>query len=467
MNIQQYLLTRTLNIKTTFLTAFFVINFSCSDFIDIDPPKTEIVTETVFSNDQSAVATIRGIYSLMMTNQSFTNAQIEKYTGLSSDELVDYSGRDEQLEFFQNSISTSNPVVRSAFWKEAYNYINNANNILEGINKSKTLSLEIKNQLEGEAKFIRAFCHFYLVNLYGEVPYIVSSDYRENAVAERLSVISVYQRIEDDLLDAQALLRSDFMYSKNERIQPNKGAAIALLARLYLYTEQWVKAEEFSSIVINDPAYTLVSLGKIFLANSNEAIWQLQPVTPEKSTGIAKLFILQGLPTDVVLNTAIFESFEDGDQRQDVWIGSLTRDGSTFFYPAKYKVYSGTSFSEYSTVLRIGEQYLIRAEARAHQENLAESANDLNRIRSRADLPSIETLYPSITREQLLLAIEQERKIEFFAEWGHRWFDLKRTKRANDVLGSAKEDWQPTDILYPIPQSERLLNSNLSQNDGY
>ena len=66
------------------------------------------------------------------------------------------------------------------------------------------------------------------------------------------------------------------------------------------------------------------------------------------------------------------------------------------------------------------------------------------------------------------LAIEQERKVEFFGEWGHRWLDLKRTNRADAVLGGLKpKTWKSTAVLYPIPENQRLANRNLTQNSGY
>jgi hypothetical protein len=72
------------------------------------------------------------------------------------------------------------------------------------------------------------------------------------------------------------------------------------------------------------------------------------------------------------------------------------------------------------------------------------------------------------TQSSLLLVIEQERRIEFFAEWGHRWLDLKRTNRADPILGALKPaTWQPTDVLWPIPQDQINLNPSLTQNPGY
>jgi hypothetical protein len=123
--------------------------------------------------------------------------------------------------------------------------------------------------------------------------------------------------------------------------------------------------------------------------------------------------------------------------------------------------------SEYYMVLRLAEQYLIRAEARAHLRNLPGAIADLDSIRNRAGLPLISITNPAITREELLIAIQQERQTELFAEWGHRWFDLKRTKQADAVLKDRKSSWNSTDTLYPVPASERILNPNLTQNDGY
>src|SRR5688500_7081841 len=251
----------------------------CEEFVQTDPPKNEIISESVFTNDATATAAIRGIYSLMMTNQSFTNGEIERYTGLSSDELTNYSSNQFQLEFFTNSLGSQNSNVENIFWREAYKYINNANGILEGLSKFDKIPAAKREQLEGEAKFIRAFCHFYLVNLFGDIPYISSTDYRLNASVKRDPESHVYERMIEDLVEAQHSLPNDFTTSNNERIQPNKGAATALLARIYLYSGQWTKAEEQASDLIEDTGnYSLENdLNLVFLANSREAIWQLKP----------------------------------------------------------------------------------------------------------------------------------------------------------------------------------------------
>lgn len=453
----------------TFVAGFILLVVtSCEEFIEIDAPKTEITSNIVFSNDAAAMSAIRGIYSLMTSSQSFTNGEIERYTGLSSDELVNHSSRNEQLQFYFPSLTSLNGVVYGVFWREAYKYISNANAVIEGLSKSTSLNNSTKTQLEGEAKFIRAFCHFYLMNLFGDVPYVTTTDYQQNSTAGRLPVSEVYSRIISDLTDAKNLLTSDYSFSNNERIQPNRYAAMALLARVYLYSGKWAEAEqEASTIISNTTDFQLVEIENIFLANSKEAIWQLQPAVPEKSTAQARIFLLFNKPTEVSLNPDFVASFETGDERRGAWVGEFSDASGTYYYPSKYKVYSGSTLTEYAMVFRLAEQYLIRAEARAQMMNLSGAIEDIDKLRLRAGLPLIQDSEPGISQEDLMAAIARERKFELMAEWGHRWLDLKRTETTDATLSGIKLDWQQTDELYPIPQSERLLNPALTQNPGY
>ena len=120
--------------------------------------------------------------------------------------------------------------------------------------------------------------------------------------------------------------------------------------------------------------------------------------------------------------------------------------------------------SEYYIILRYSEQLLIRAEARAQLGKIREAQNDINLVRVRAGLNN--TL--AFTTIDLLHAIEQEKRTEFFCEWGHRWFDLKRWGKADVTLGMEKgNNWQSTDVLYPIPLLEIQRNGALTQNPGY
>jgi hypothetical protein len=289
----------------------------------------------------------------------------------------------------------------------------------------------------------------------------------KNTMAERSTTEAIYQQIISDLTDAQNSLSADYSYSGNERIRPNKSAAIALLARVYLYMGNWEQAISSAGVIIGNSAmYNLESdLDNVFLKESNETIWQLQPVNPAQNTNEALSFILTSAPTSIAMNRSLVNAFETGDQRKLQWISSISMGTDTFYYPFKYKIYqSGAPPSEYSVMLRLAEQYLIRAEAKAEKNDIAGAQADLNVIRTRAGLNNSL----AVDKNSLLLAIEQERRVELFTELGHRWMDLKRTNRANAILDSVKApNWKSTSVLYPIPTLQLSNDPDIDQNPGY
>ena len=208
----------------------------------------------------------------------------------------------------------------------------------------------------------------------------------------------------------------------------------------------------------------------VFSRTSQEAIWQLQSIVPSVGTYEARRFILTRKPLifgGVSFREDFINAFEAGDNQYSFWVGSVTSGSSVFYFPFKYKerrLEAGELPTQYSTVLRLAEVHLIRAEARAHQGNISGAQEDLNVIRTRAGLPNTS----ASDQTSLLLAVEQERRFELFSEYGQRWLDLVRTNRATAVLGPIKERWDETDRLWPVPQREFLSNPNLGdQNPGY
>jgi hypothetical protein len=165
------------------------------------------------------------------------------------------------------------------------------------------------------------------------------------------------------------------------------------------------------------------------------------------------------------LSAALINDFELGDQRKEQWVKSVSNGTETWFHTNKYKEKSSTSGSvEYSILFRLAEQYLIRAEARVQQGDLIGAKEDLNKIRITAGLA--ETTASS--QQDILSAILKENRVEFFTELGHRFFDLKRANKLNEVLTPIKPGWTSTDNLMPLPESELSLNPNLKpQNPGY
>jgi hypothetical protein len=169
----------------------------------------------------------------------------------------------------------------------------------------------------------------------------------------------------------------------------------------------------------------------------------------------------------VKISEDLYSAFGSEDKRQMEWIGySEPVDG---YFSHKYKVRNSSDFPivEYSMVFRLAEQFLIRAEAKFKQNDISAGLEDLNVLRQRAGIDSLSIDNINAREEDLIIIILEERRRELFAEWGHRWFDLKRTKMAEKILGDSKPSWQQTDLLFPIPQEERLKNPNLSQNPGY
>jgi hypothetical protein len=313
-----------------------------------------------------------------------------------------------------------------------------------------------------------------------------STDYTVNSQLSRVARSAVYKKIIKDLEDAEVLLNSNFVDQSDTtitiaRVRPSKWAAAALLARTYLYTGDYVKAATKATEVINNFSMFTIEpdLSKVFLANSPEAIWQLAVPTPALyNTFDGFSFILIAAPNSGGMNNistisdSLLNAFEIGDQRRIQWIGGFTTTDSpsvTYYFPYKYKVYQSSDITEYTMMLRLPEQYLIRAEAGVQTNaDMASVLHDINVIRHRASLPD----YAGGTDKQALLdAILHERHVEFFAEWGHRWFDLIRTDKANQVMSMVTPlkggNWSPNWQLSPIPQTERERDIHLSQNNGY
>lgn len=445
---------------------------SCSKYVDTPLPKNELVAELVFTDDKTATAAVTGLYADMNAfNYFYANVLMNYLTAMQADDLYYFSSFANYDVFRLNALLPGSQYVES-MWRDQYSYIYHTNACIEGLTKATGLTAAVKDQLLGEAYFMRAFLHFYLVNMYGDVPLITSTDHIENNVKPRTKTEVVYDRIIKDLLEAQRLMGAN--YPTGNRVRPNKGAATGLLARVYLYTKQYSLAEQQATAVLEDSRYDLLEdLNTVFLANSREALFQLQPVntaggrntwegftsTPASATG-TPLFRLD--------TTHLIAKFEAGDKRLANWTGfRKLASGATVFFPYKYKIRTTTAgtVTEYSMVMRLAEQYLIRAEARIQQDKLDLGRRDLDSIRHRAGLAPLST---SLGKPALLLAVEQERKVELFCEWGHRWFDLKRTNRSTAVLGPIKGvNWQPDDTLYPISSEARRTNVNLTQNHGY
>jgi hypothetical protein len=439
---------------------------SCNRFLEVELNKSQITTEKVFNSDVTATAAVTNIYNGLSNAGALSGLpkSMSSLAELSSNELSNYGQEPDLQAFEQHQIISQNPHIE-VLWNFMYNLIYQANAIIEGVHSSAALSKGVRSQLEGEALFMRAFTYFYLVNLFGEVPLAVTTNYNQNKSISRQPVDQVYTLIESDLLSAQSLLSTQ--YVTVNRARPNKATAIALLARVYLYQQKDTEAEAQASAIITDSAYRLTrkeDINKTFLVGSEETIWQVMPGSPSANTMEGYYFIITSIPHYHVMTDTLLHHFEPGDLRRANWVGVYTNTIGTFYFPYKYKQKSkdaAASFTEASVVFRLAEMYLIRAEARAKRNNVAGAQADLDTIRTRAGLPGTTASDP----EALLLAIESDRWSELFTEYGHRWLDLKRTGKAVAILGNGIT---VDDLLYPLPAAEFTKNPHLGdQNTGY
>lgn len=474
---------------------------SCKKWLEIPPSGDKIIERTVFSTDATAIGVLNGIYSSVSTSDLFQGVRsISLYAGLSGDELDLYNGVTDlkHISYYGNKLAANISFeAGSEHWTLLYPFVYRCNAAIEGLNDSDGLNPVVKQQLLGEAKFLRAFFYFYLVNLFGDIPLPTTTDSKENSLLSKEPTAAVYQLIIEDLKIAKEYLSDNYLNetllgSSIERVRPIRWAASALLARSYLYTEDYAKAEQEATLVINNAnLYNLASLNEVFLKNSTEAIWQIQPTTLGMNTKEGQTLIIPETgPSDVIaypsnpvyLSEFLLGSFELNDQRAipGNWIKSTVYPVNdtiqdTVTYAFKYKISSSPNVSsqagmaEYLMMLRLGEQYLIRAEARAHLNKISEAQDDLNAIRTRSGISATS----ANDKSTLQVAILHERQVELFTEFGHRWFDLKRTGNLDAIMSvvtpqkSGGDPWQSYQQWYPIPFSELAKSPKLVQTPGY
>lgn len=474
------------SIKISILCIYFTLGFtSCKKFIEVNAPVTSVNAGNVYKDNNTAASVLTSVYAAISNN--FSNSgitEVSLITDLSADNLDLFDLSDTYYtQNYENALSP-NYSTGINFWKGIYPNIYICNAAIEGLNASNTLTPLVKQHLLGEAYFLRAFHYFYLVNLFGDVPLVLGTDYSVNNIIPRTSKDLVYQQIIKDLEQSTILLEdnylgSDVLTTTTERIRPNRSAAYAMIARVQLYLKNFAASEAAANVVIGkSPIYSSnIPLDQVFLKNSQETIWALQPVRLSFNTDEAYVLILpeegpNNILNRVVASDRLINSFESGDQRKVKWTGSVTAGGITYPYVAKYKALPGDALTEYTVVLRLAEQYLIRAEARAQQGNLTGAIADVDVIRNRAGLPLIQNANPTINQTDLLVAIAKERREELFMEWGHRWFDLKRTGQIDPVMTIVTPlkgggSWSAYKAIYPVPSSEIKINSVLTQNQGY
>lgn len=439
---------------------------SCNKLVTVSPT-ANISTAIAYSDSTTTEANVNGIYyQLQQAGVMYTSTYYSTYPLLSDEAGVGSATNAFMLEFASNLITTSNTNV-SSLWSNNLKTIYQANSVLENVKNLSFLSTAKKNQFMGEARFLRAYCYFILTSYFGKVPLATTSDYKVNDALSRIDTATIYQFVISELRAADSLLPSGYAAFNSARIRACREAAEALLARVYLYKGDWANAELYATEVINSPLFTLqTALSNIWTPNSPESIWEIWASSTSyayqnfTAQSLLPMNASSTLLPSVVPSSRLVASFEAGDARKTNYLSYQA--AGNYYYVYKYR--DRTTGTDQPKILRLAEMYLVRAEARAWQNNLTGAAADINLIRNRAGLPNTT----ASAQPDLLMAVMQERYVELCFE-GFRWLDLKRTGTVDAVMGAYRPaSWKPTAKLLPVPATELGANPNLlPQNAGY
>jgi hypothetical protein len=303
-----------------------------------------VISAEVFKSDSLAQTAVIGVYIKMMEAFGLFNGYMSRFPGLSSDELYPTgTALDQDQPFILNAIPPENTTIWEV-WSGAYAHIYRCNELVAGFTGSNSLTPALRDQLLGETYFLRALAYFYLVNLYGDVPLILTTDYAKSATVERTPVADVYDQLVADLQEAQSLLTDTYVTTPAypaARVRVNRLAATALLARIYLYRKQWDMAANSATTVIQSGIYQLeTDLLQSFRYNSREAILQFMPVLDIYNTAEGAYFVPilpLGKPA-IMLCDSLMNHMDPADLRRTAWVRSVTVSAKKYNSPFKYKL---------------------------------------------------------------------------------------------------------------------------------
>ncbi len=457
-------------------------------FIDL-APISSASTATFFKTQSDMITAINGAYATLQAGGQYGDYYIlgeipsDNSTPALSGSVTD------QDEFDKFYIRTTNPVLL-ARWNDGYRGIYRTNTVIDRIG-AVAMNEALKARITGEAKFLRALMYFNLVRVFGDVPLVLKeiTDPAEGYDYERAPASAVYTQIVKDLSEAQQALPES--YSGTDVGRATRGAAKALLGKVYLTNKQYAEAAAVLKEVIDSGIYDLLpTYAAVFNPankNSKESIFAVQykkGLVPREGSGFGNSFAPTNSANAVIQfggggnnqpTKDIELAYEPGDQRKGVSLatGYTNAQGNRVeaYYVKKFldaPVVNGDSDDNWP-VLRYADVLLMYAEVLNETGQTTQALPFLNRVRTRAGLaPATVT-----SQADMRLAIEQERRVELAFE-GHRWFDLVRTGRALPILQAKaaaigiKTNLTANNLIWPIPQSQIDINpSKIKQNPGY
>ncbi|MEO8795397.1 MAG: RagB/SusD family nutrient uptake outer membrane protein [Daejeonella sp.] len=449
---------------------------SCKKQLDDIKPQQSIDSDIALKTSAGVVNTMLGAYSVIAFGVPATAGTLGTLFGTNYNVVgelfvntsdITWSGSFTSYRDINNKNATATNANAANDWTAAYNAINICNNVEASID---VVDADLKDQILGEAKFIRAITYFELIRFFAQpwtggpsgansqpgVPLIVTPTTTTGSElnVSRNTVGEVYAQIITDLTTAQGLLPAT---AQNGRA--TSYAAAAFLSRIYLAQGDYQKAASAANTVIASGNYSLVpNIAQEFnnSANTSEDIFAIQQ-NQQTNAGTANAGLstfyasLPGIGrADIDINDDHLLIYENGDARKNLFYeGSGDKPGA---------LRSSKWADRYANIpiVRLGEMYLTRAEANFRGGQLAGTptpTQDVNTIRARSGLGPIVVT----TVDQILL--ERRRELAFE---GDRYNVIKRTQQ-----NVGNKPFDDPKLIYPIPQFELDANPNLVQNAGY
>ncbi len=492
--------------KSFFVALLCLVFTACQKEFLEKSPIVGITEENFYRTEADAIAAVNAAYATLQFQLSPAGHFRWFWGDIMSDDAVKGGSGDNdanallQLETFKGVANTD---LLESEWGADFEGIYRANVVLEKVPPIE-MDEKLKARILGEAKFIRAWNYYNLVTMFGGVPLadhvLAPSEYN----LPRATAEEIWALIEKDLTDASRDLWKRSEYAESDLGRITQGAAQALLVKTYLWRQKWSDAKTTAEAIVNSNEYQLVAnyadIFPLYGENNEESVFEIQYMNASGGNwgknnanegSLTNVFQRArgqfagygfNIPTQDFVDEFFKEGFEDPRLKSTVFrLGDAMGDRGIFtidatggipyqYYPKKYfnnksedapfgdpNPNGGTN----DRVIRYADVLLMHAEAAFQTGDEPAAKTSLNAVRARVGIPPITATGPA-----LLAAIYRERRLELGLE-AHRFFDLVRTGRAPEVLGSLGFV-TGTHELFPIPQSQiQATNGALTQNPGY
>jgi len=490
--------------------SFLILIPSCSDsWLDPAPENLLITEDSTFLDPGNADRFVNACYNQLLdwTESTFSWIGMSSITSDDADKGSDPGDNGTDKDQMDNLTYTPTSLSVAEVWSGNYNGVSRCNQALDNVPRFD-IDANLKARLIGEAKFLRAYYNFNLVRSYGDIPLIDGLINADNPADldkayRRAPKSEVYAFMEQDLRDAMNALPTVDQYDSRDMGRATKGAAMGLLAKVFLYERKWQDVLDITDQIINGSAgsYALVADYALIWReegeNSPESLFEIQGRGITPNAGVQGYFTTQGVrggikypdnsaalggwgfnaPTEDLEN-----AYEPDDVRKAATImyrGQTLWDEATIqndvsnprynykaYVSKKNESFNGNDWESNKNVriLRMGEIYLMNAEAANELGNISKAQGSLNAVRHRAQLGDT----PASSQADLRNAIWKERRVELAMEHD-RFFDLVRQGRAGEVLRAHGKNFvDGKNEVFPIPQSEiDASDGRYAQNPGY